>query len=278
MVMTRTIPARELAASPLILVLAQVRFSQILSMDTHVPAIQDRLRKLGYVRYQPSTMTELHLDADAMTLRKDQRPRWDFLDRDRRNGVVLADSFVVLHTNQYSTYEAFLPNFIDVLKVLHEIAQPALTVRVGLRYVDVIRPRKGEEIKDYLNAGLLAFDLGTSLPTDMIQRTSSRVESVAETKTGTLSVRSTVRSDGQYLPPDLAPPVLTYDDYIAPSPGETIGVLDIDHASILEFDFDVERLESVLIDLHDAAGLAFRAAATPFARTAWGTLENKQWQ
>lgn len=278
MTMKRTKPAQKLVASPLILVLAQVRFSQILSMDTHVPAIQDRLRKLGYVRYQSSTMTELHLDADTMALRKDQRPRWDFLDRDRRNGVVLADSFIVLHTNQYSTYEAFLPHFIDVLKVLHETAQPALTARVGLRYVDVIRPRQGETMRDYLNVGLMAFDLDTSLPADSIQRQSSRVESVAETNTGILSVRSTVRADGQYLPPDLVPPVLAYDDYLAPAPGETISVLDIDHANMIESDFDVGRLESVLIDLHDAADLAFRAAATPFARTAWDKPENKQWR
>lgn len=276
--MKRITPAQKLAASPLILVLAQVRFTQILSMETHVPAIQDRLRKLGYVRYQPSTMTELHLDADAMSLRRDQRPRWDFLDRERRKGVVLADSFVVLHTNQYSTYEAFLPDFVDVLKVLYEIAQPALAARVGLRYVDVVRPRQSEVMQDYVSAGLMAFDLGMLLPADSIQRTSSRVESVAETKTGTLSVRSTIRSDGQYLPPDLAPPVLSYDDYIAPSPGQTIGVLDIDHANTIELDFDVEQLESVLVDLHDATDLAFRAAATPFALMAWGNPENKQWR
>uniref|UniRef100_UPI0037BFB8CD TIGR04255 family protein n=1 Tax=Gemmatimonas sp. TaxID=1962908 RepID=UPI0037BFB8CD len=225
-----------------------------------------------------STIKELHLDADALTLRKDERARWDFLNRDRRTGVVLTDSFVVYHTNQYSTYEAFLPHFVDVLRVVQEIAQPALASRVGLRYVDVIRPRSGELVGEYLNAGLSALALDACLPPNTVRHASSRVESVADTATGTLRVSCTLRSDGQYLPPDLLPPVLAYDTYRAPNGGEAIGVLDIDHAHTVEADYSALHLEDVLRNLHDAADRAFRTSISGHAARVWSDPENSQWQ
>lgn len=273
--MKRTLPRQRLHASPLVHVLAQVRFPAVTDMADRVEAIRGRLTAFGFLRFEPSSIQNVVVEAGGQNLRIDTVPRWDFLDRDDVRSVVLTRDFVLLQTTRYETYEEFLDLFRAVLQTVAEEAKPTLVERTGLRYVDLVRPQPGERLADYLRPGLVgyAFD---DVPATLEVRSSltPRVESIAATAVGQLAIRCFQRTDGAFLPPDLMPSNLAYEPERLPRAGETVSILDIDHSSARRLDFDVPAIERELEALHDATDIVFRGAVTPYAMSVWRQEES----
>jgi uncharacterized protein (TIGR04255 family) len=135
--------------------------------------------------------------------------------------------------------------------------------RLGLRYVDVIKPRRGEEFGLYLQPsilGLKASDLGAQ---ELLNQYACR----ASTAAGSMVLRMFQSTNGKFMPPDLASNEVvlgqTVDD------GESAATLDIDHFSTQEFPFATADIESRFWELHQGTDRAFRCATTDEARRIW---------
>src|SRR4051794_1457719 len=118
MVVKRTNPPLHLSRTPLIYVVAQVRFSPVMSIDKYVPDIQEKLRQ-KYPWFQHSRVQELafqHSGEPTVNF----NDRFDFLARDKRTGVVLTRNSVALHTNKYNNFEAFHEEFGEALSAIHD--------------------------------------------------------------------------------------------------------------------------------------------------------------
>lgn len=263
----RSQAALHLENSPLVFVLGQVKIAPILKMPDYLPEIQEGLRKIGFPGYECRTTQEIVFGPVNQQL---QTERWFFTNRDKTRSVILARDFVILATSVYENFEEFVTTFGTALEILKEICSPEFSSRLGLRYVDLIRPAAGESIDTYLQPGIRGLppaDLGVS---SILHQMQFR----AQTPVGVLSVRLWQNRDGRVLPPDIAGDEVAFRVNLLPhsdeQSNELLTILDIDHFSEDQRDYDTEALILDMWSLHDGTDRAFRSVVTPEAMALWG--------
>lgn len=257
----RTREPMKLERSPLVLVLAQVRFAPVALMGDYIPRIQDALRREGFVWFQEERMQEVVLGPNP---EGKAAKRWIFSSRQKDEAAVLAPDFVAYETSAYDVFETFTTRLRTLLEVVREKAEVALSSRIGLRYVNLIRETDGMSSRELLQPsiqGLTCEQLGTE---------ECRHHSFTEARTpqqGTIRVQ-TIESTGQaVLPPDLTNTRLELRT--RPDETELFRILDIDHFSKANRDFDPKTIEDALWDLHEYTEKAFRSTVTEDAIQIW---------
>jgi len=257
----RSRPALRLERNPLVIVLAQTRISPILRLAEHVPQIQEALRHIGFPRFaeiqQPTLSTIVGGGPPTISLAS----KYSFVDRTSSSAVVLSSEFITFEVTKYESFEAFVDRWGEVMRLVGDIIKPDLVERIGLRYVDLIQPRAGERVEDWLKAGLQGLELD-------LTEVQSRFEVVARTKDGEFVFRATRPRTG-IIPPDLQPFELTVEPADVPRDGGYV-VLDFDHYSAVPRDYNVDELVQAFWQLHDFVDLAFRSSVTDAALKAWG--------
>ena len=266
--MQRRTSVRKLQNAPLVQALVQIRFAAVLDMADRVPALQREFKSLGFPRYQETQFPQIVIVQEGVPQVQFAK-QWQFLAADRQSAIVLATDFVTFAINSsYATFERFLDPLLAVLKHLSTVGAVELMDRLGLRYVDLIRPRKEESVSDYVQPHLLGLS-ESSLAPHSAKRTSVSSETQFATKSGTLVIRFRQLPPGAILPPDLNASLLAND--VVVESGRPAFALDCDHfREGLNGSLDVEKVEKMLWELHDAVGDAFHAAITPHALKAWG--------
>ncbi len=262
--MQRRLKPLKLQNSPLVLVLTQVRIAPIEKMGDFVPDIQERLRRAGLPRFSAGEELQVAIGDTAQVRRS---PRWEFQNKDQTRSVILTKEFIAIETSDYDVYESFEEFFEPALQTLADVAEPGLAQRVGLRYVDMVRPAEGETYRDYLKPelhGLRASDIEA-------KATLFRSEMLAKTKAGTLRVRCVQSNEGLPFPADLRTTTLNPDRTIARGlqPPEEVTFLDLDHFSSVPLDYDATTLVKAIGALHENLDLAFRASVTDHAMKVW---------
>lgn len=262
--MTRVLAPLKLEKSPLVLTLAQVRFSPVLQMKEYLPRIQEVLRKDGFPNFRENVVQELLF---GQSIKTERRERWLFSNKGQTETVVLTRDFVVLECSRYEVFDKFVERFRSVLDLIATEVETELSNRLGLRYVNLIRPEGEESVFDYLKPGL------TGLPAAELGADSLlyRFESVAKTSEGQLALRVLQTEDGTFLPPGLDQSDLAFD--VEVHAGDLVTTLDIDHFSAEERDFDPSALLEEFWKLHEYTDRAFRAAVTEHAMRQWEARE-----
>jgi uncharacterized protein (TIGR04255 family) len=262
----------ELERAPLVYAVAQAKFSTVENIAKSIPEFQEKLRMNGYPRMIAGQLTNITFSPQSQLPDTFQTPRWDFHDRERHVGIVLAKDAISLQVAKYSGFEGFCSRFKSALETLNEIVAPALIERLGLRYVNLIRPDAGRSVHEYVQEGLL----GIRDERAGVIKSSCFVNYSGVTAAGILSVRSLQRTDGQILPPDLHP--MTLSQSVAPVPvGEKILTLDFDHYSDLQqspIEFSPIEVIQRMWHLHDNITMAFLAATTSVALDEWGLRQS----
>jgi uncharacterized protein (TIGR04255 family) len=263
--MKRDRPPQKLTNSPLALVLCQARFSPLLAMGDYIAKVQDRLRLSGYPMNASTQVQEvLFAPQGAKTA---VRQHWEFLTKDRTTSVVVNQGFVVLQTTTYDTFEKFVLAVSDVVDVVASTVGGLLISRLGLRYIDVIRPREGESWRTYVQSGLHGFDSEVFAPDSAVQLH----QTVTKTSAGTMIVRLLQNRDGALLPPDFANTALAFPQIQPPRQDELLTVIDIDHFRECEpDDFDRATFEDAAWQLKNGSYAVFADhIATPHALEVW---------
>ena len=261
--MKRSLPALRLPRSPLIYVVAQARFSAVVSVDTFVARVQEELRHKGFPRFIKGQVPEFTFVGGALGAPKITfSDRYEFQSKDGDLGIVLTASSFAVHTNRYEDFGSFEKSLRIAADVVSSTLAPALVERVGLRYVDLIRLEETESWKDYLKSYLLGLEEEKVGVKDWTRK----FEFIGTTDLGKLVVRC-VQTDNS-LPPDLQPPTLKYSEMLRP--GETGTMLDFDHFSETSMDFHTDAIVEKVGALHDHIDKAFRHAVTDEALKKWG--------
>lgn len=243
------------------LVLTQVKFSAVMALEKFIPDIQEQLRHKGFPRFVQGQMQEIMLTPNSPP-KFSVTDRYEFQDKDERVGIVLTTNSVAVQTNSYASFEQFEDIFTTALIVVNRVLRIGLWERIGLRYVDLVRPSENETLGQYLNPGLVGID-----PKSVgVKHWTSRFEQKGTTELGTLVTRCTQLP--QILPPDLFPSTLKYS--VALKPDEIATLLDFDHFVERSEDFDTRRVVSIIGELHNSVDLAFRNSVTPYALERWG--------
>lgn len=258
----RSRPALRLRRSPLVYTVLQVRIAPILSLKKYIPELQEALRKKGFPRYREGFLQTISFDAESLAPKIERSVRFEFYDKPARTGILITSDAVTVQTNSYSTFEQFTEVAILALSTLKQAAEVAVVERVGLRYVDWIRPDAEHSLKSLIRTELHGLDeseLGAKEVLRLIQIWS-------KTNLGKMIVRF-YQQKGQFLPADSLPINLSYDIQI--DSNEIVSLLDLDHFAEQSFDFDEQAICDLAWKLHDPLDTAFRSAVTKEALQFW---------
>ncbi len=163
-----------LAAAPLLVAIAQVRFDVRETVADVVAGAQmvDPARALGL-----PTMTQIHQQqvlivnappADQPPHQQRQPAGWQFTTKDGSIVLTVLTDQMTLETKTYPGWDAFAATWQASLQLLADVVQPALTTRLGLRYVNRITPAGVTRVGELKDAGLVdpAF-LGPAVDSDL---------------------------------------------------------------------------------------------------------------
>lgn len=260
----RTLPALEFTKSPLIIALAQVRMTPILSLEDYIPKLQDLLRARDYPRLLKRNMKTTRQDVigkmDVL-----ESTDWVFADKAGHFALVVGERSLALVTSSYTTFEHFADRLKDCLQLVHDVVNINGVERLGLRYVDLIESTPEKPLSYFLESCILGLSLG-----ELGKRVSSSSQTIMETSPNRkLVVRTTERPKGLVIPPDLLSLQLKLR-----KPNEleqSFGILDLDHYA--EFpetdDYDTANVIRNFCELHDIVDQAFRKATTDNAKLDW---------
>jgi uncharacterized protein (TIGR04255 family) len=129
----------QLPDAPLVRVLAQITFPQILAVANKetVAPFQERIRH-AYPLTKSDLLHTIQLSGDNQpTVERTQI--WRFEDKTHHWKVALAPHFLALETECYTTRTEFLDRITNLITALQETLDPQITQRVGLRYIDRLR-------------------------------------------------------------------------------------------------------------------------------------------
>jgi uncharacterized protein (TIGR04255 family) len=250
---------------PVYFTVVQVRFNALLKLADYLPAIQEAMRKGGYpdFAHQSSVGIQISIQDGQPRPSPIQQDRYKFGDVQRTHAFWLDADSLTLQSTDYGHFDKFADTFLKGLSIVHDIVTLDYTERIGLRYLDRVTPRAGDDVSQYLAPEVLG--LSGRLPGQALHAYS---ESVNQVQDVVLRSRVVIQGGGLSFPPDLAPEdmVVTprFTQYVGPH-----AILDNDGVVQLREVFSLDIVARRLKDIHDVIGKAFKAAATPHAFAVW---------
>lgn len=254
----------KLTQQPLVVALAEFRFSTILTIDTYVSAFQEHLRSKDFPHVTPTKTQEMELDGNGVKITT--HDSWVFLSSNKKRGFKIDKDRIIFMTSEYDGFEDTWRNCKTALSFIEKKIKPSLLLRVGLRYSNlIIAKSEDEDIDSYVdpsicNSGQLC-KIGTQ-----IHRSK---ETVLKTDVGLMAVRSLCGNLNLSAWPDLSDPPVVIDKYLNPS--KRI-LLDIDHywqSEDQSVKFSIDLIHKEIKGLHEKSQEAFWEMTTEKGREVW---------
>lgn len=251
----RNCPYVPLSRQPLVLVLAQARFSPVLKIEEFLQEIQDFLRKNGYPinSGQKSVLFEVGPNG----IRQTEAPQWRFENPDQTAVVLLDQGQILLQTTAYKRFESFADEFLRILSFVLRITESdkfGVIARLGLRYVDLIqRQTQDDSIDVYLRPELRGILCSEYIDTRKRYTLSTIGETMLNDNwSGTLAIRIIRGEKGIDLPPDLLDAAPANRRPV--SGNEEIAIVDMDHYwnGSIGPNIEIPPIEEILFSLHDS--------------------------
>ncbi len=242
-----------LSKQPLVLVLGQVRFSPIRQIESYLPVIQEEFRRYGFPIERAGKVQQLIFGpGGGVPVQIVEQERWEYRTKDETWSVLVMQDSVGLQTTVYEKFEGFADKLLHAVRTVFaktEHDKLGVVERVGLRYIDLVQPREGEDFRFYLRRGFHGIE-------DQVFQTATHrlhMESMGKTSvgdiSGTMVVRVVQNDQGFSLPPDLVGGAPKH----APraKPGELITLIDMDHYIEGNFDPNAEWIIARAYEMHD---------------------------
>ena len=241
-------------------------------MGNYIPAIQEEFRRKGFPIERAGKVQQLiFAPGGGAPIQTAEQQRWEFRTRDEFWSILVMPDSVVVQTTAYQQFEGFaekLQHAVDTVFKKTEHDRLGVVHRVGLRYVDAIRPRAGEDFRFYLRPGF------HGIADDVFQSGTQRlhVQSTGKTRlgdaAGTMVVRVVQNDQGLLLPPDLVG--ATPRERSSAATGELISLIDMDHYVEGNFDPDARWVVATAYKMHDQIVETFHEhVVTPAAVEVW---------
>lgn len=255
----------KLTHQPLVVALAEFRFSVVLQIEQYVPQFQEYLRQ-DFPSFSTSETQEMLVEPNGVQINKSIR--WLFVSGNKKKAIILDRNRIVFITSEYDRFPDFWDSCKNALSFIKEIIKPALLERIGLRYSDLIIARRdNEDITAYVSSEIC--DKDSSL--DIGQLGHRMNETVLKTDAGIMAIRSLYGNLDLSVWPDLmdSPVIIPKYDNLS----ERI-LLDCDHSWQINTneessDFDIDFIEFKIAELHEYSRKAFWQLTTPKGREAW---------
>ena len=250
----------EFERSPLALSLCQVSYASMLNVSSPpavAPFQQAVLDDFPILTQEQEQNVKLQLQGDAALRHAAVQATagstaWRFADTEDNWTLVLTPEFVTLETRAYNSFPEFLGRLGRVLRALVKHIRPRVCTRIGLRYINEIRPAglSWESVIRHEVLGLLAVPQVAALATQAVQhvRLNGPDGTTVNIQHGLLPEGSVVVPKGDADPQRTPFYVLDIDVYRQFAPNELP----------MKIDRICDRVERY----HDAISLLFRWAVT----------------
>ena len=134
-------PRRIYRRNQLLEVICQLRFPEILKIETQEPAdFQDAIRQ-DYPQYGKKIEQLPPKNVGGKMVEQGTVNNYQFVSADGMWKISLTKSFIALSTTRYSRWEEFAKRLDFVLAAFIKTYQPAYFVRVGLRYINAVNKK-----------------------------------------------------------------------------------------------------------------------------------------
>ncbi len=248
-----------LKRSPLVYVLASVRFAPWPLMAKKIDEIHDDLREMlpliNRVHIQRvGPMGQFPQQREEET----QSAVWMLMPSDRSYGIQFAPEQLLMCCKKYTRYADFEKILDRVFDVLLKHMRFVDVTNVGVRYVDHIKVRQEKDLEDYINHGLLPVDI------EGLKKRGGIVTGSYTIGSTELRVRSVAQPESLSVPEDLVSIVAMIHDPNTPLRLETLKtremLLDIDSVQNYASPKRMEKdgVLGSLKSLHKAANNFFR--------------------
>jgi uncharacterized protein (TIGR04255 family) len=266
-------PMPNMLNAPLVYTLGALRFPPIPKIEEFQSAFLSAFRKtypqfdeiaMSFVRANIAVGPDSKSQIDSRELKMFQ-----FASPDREWALILSESLFGLHTSKYVDHEDFIQRFKAGLRTFLEI--PGLNLEwieaIGFRYVDLVKPRTGEPLGEYLHSWVLPPLPEVAGQLDLVQGMY-----IAQYKTphGDLRFQS-LRNPPMTLPPDLNTPFVQKNGWVPEAPEEEFALMDIDHGRHFSplVKVDIDMVCTKLLELRSSSRELFDRAGTPRAMDFW---------
>lgn len=235
-----------LPRSPLIHVLAQIRFPPILAIRSPDSAsgFQEQLR----ADYPILDREEAHqVTFGPGGASQTTEVVWRLSDRDRSWRASLATGFVALETTRYTSRNDFIVRLRKVLAAAEAVFAPQIVTRIGVRYIDRVEGEALRAIRELVRPEVLGLAATFLAP----RATHSLAETLLQGEQGQLRARW-----------GLLPPRATVDSAAYPPVDYPTWILDLDMFQEAETPFAVDELAVTAERLAEQIYAVFRWAVT----------------
>lgn len=258
----------KMGKAPVYFTTAQVRFNPILTLDALVPAIQDRLRLIGFPDYQPVAVAVFNFNMNMVSGQVGQvpvshMPQHMFGNIERTASFILNQNSLSFRTTDYDVFEAFSSTFMEGLNIVHDIIKLGYAEQVGIRFLDAVLPEGGDDLRTYLAVSVQGLSQG--IKGNVLHAFS---ETRAQSGATTITARTIIQNGMVGFPPDLQPVALVVAERFSRHQG-LHAILDTDGSYDQRERFDVRSLGTVLAKVHSSVVEAFKASVTPEALVKW---------
>ena len=239
-----------LTRPPLVRVVAQVRFSAVLKIDSRegVAPFQEEMRA-DYPLLEEVTAHQLQIDmtAGVGAFKPVTTKVWRFSDAARTVTLSLTTDTVSLEARAYAGRSAFMERWAKVLTKLEHVFAPGLVLRTGVRYLNRMTGESLARLPEWVRPNLI----GVAQPELREHVTQALSEANLKTEEGDMLLRWGVLPAKSTIDPGLLEPVDTES-----------WILDIDVFSGDQRPFDARALAQGYVHLAERAYAVFRWVIT----------------
>ncbi len=250
---------------PVYFTVAQVRFNTLLKLADYLPSVQEALRKAGFPAFSihSSFAIQLVFQEGRRVPQPVAQEQYLFANTEQTHSFVLTTDSLTFQSTNYGTYELFSSHFLKGAALLHEVVTLDFTGRVGLRYLDHVFPKVGDDLSLYLAPEIrgLSAHLG-GRPLHSYAEAFNRLDEVQ------LRVRVVIQEGVLAFPPDLLPQGMAVQERFAHAEG-LHAILDTDGFVEGRQVFAIDTVGQQLQAIHAVISSAFRTTVTPYAIKVW---------
>ncbi|NNM58274.1 MAG: TIGR04255 family protein [Legionellales bacterium] len=263
----------QLTKSPLSYVLAQVRISPIMNLETFISTLQGSIRK-DFPLCNKIQIKAIEFNQQSEPSVKEMT-QWHFADKLNITGIIADTNTITIHTTHYETFDKLINKLKIVLDKFNSILEIGLYSRIGIRYINAIHhtPEK------YLNKELLGFHLEKNsgfkdkffIKSETIQETN---EGLINIKVSHFNAKEIISEKNILIPQDLmqSASYLALDTNNQAKALSNFAILDIDHfteGQEKNKDFNITEIVKKIEKLHEGIVIAFENSITPTALEEW---------
>ncbi|GEM_PF-5706075 len=264
--------SNQMSNAPVYYALVQIRFAPVAAMAKYVDEIQDLLRTQGYPIFETNDMTqlsfEMNVQGGAPMPQVSTSLMWMLVNESRTAGFVLGKDYLTFHTTEYKTKEEFIPEILKGLTAVAKVTNLSFITRIGLRYLDAVIPKPGEDYREYLNDGLhnLKIDLEqVQSINEMVFKT--EVEPLVNN--GIFIVRVYSAESQLGYPPGIETHGLVACSKLTDTPVMWHAIVDTDHFVEENMPVDIDGLDKQIRSLHAVIDKGFKHVVSQHALDVW---------